>query len=162
MRWRWLLAPLLVVLLGGCDQVTKHVASLELRDASVPLIGGVLDLTYAENRDVGFGLLRMIESDDIRRAVILTAGLTLLAFLLYMLARARHAALTMRIGLALVAAGAVGNLIDRIARGYVVDFIHLHHWPVFNVSDCCLVAGGALIVIDAIRTQPSPRRGAPH
>jgi signal peptidase II len=151
---RWLLAPLLVVLLAGCDQVTKHVASVELRDASVPLVAGVLDLTYAENRDVGFGLLRMIESDGVRRAVILTAGLGLLAVLIYMLARGREASLAMRLGLAFLASGAVGNLTDRLVRGYVVDFIHLHHWPVFNVSDCCLVAGGALIVIDAIRMQP--------
>ena len=155
MRWRWLLAPLLVVLLGGCDQVTKHLASLELRDASIPLISGVLDLTYTENRDVGFGLLRVIESDGARRTVILSAGLALLAFLVYMLARSRESTLAMRLGLAFVAAGAVGNLVDRIARGYVVDFIHLHHWPVFNVSDCCLVVGGALIVLDAMR-RPRP------
>ncbi len=64
-------------------------------------------------------------------------------------------------GALLVTAGAVGNLYDRLTIGFVVDFLHLHHWPVFNVADMGVTIGGALIVLSALRADarpPSPVR----
>ena len=60
------------------------------------------------------------------------------------------------IGFALVLAGAIGNLADRIARGYVVDFIYLHRWPVFNVADICIAAGAVLLLLPAVRARAAP------
>ena len=57
---------------------------------------------------------------------------------------------------ALLLAGALGNLSDRLFRGYVVDFIHLHHWPIFNVADICIVVGALLFALHA-RPLTSPR-----
>ncbi len=54
----------------------------------------------------------------------------------------------------LVLAGAIGNLADRLARGYVVDFIHVHHWPVWNVADAWVVLGVGALMIAAIRAAP--------
>jgi signal peptidase II len=60
-----------------------------------------------------------------------------------------------RAGLLLVLAGALGNYIDRLARGYVVDFIHVTHWPVFNVADVLITLGGALLLVLALRGEPA-------
>jgi signal peptidase II len=49
------------------------------------------------------------------------------------------------------AGGAPGNLVDRVARGYVVDFVHVEHWPVFNMADVFLVVGAALLVVASMR-----------
>jgi len=58
--------------------------------------------------------------------------------------------------LALVLAGALGNLMDRLMRGYVVDFFYLHHWPVFNVADIWIALGVGLLGLSAMR---APRAG---
>ena len=64
--------------------------------------------------------------------------------------RRRHdSARALHIGFALVVAGAAGNVIDRMMRGYVVDFIHVHYWPVFNVADVTIVAGTILLALVA-------------
>ena len=60
-----------------------------------------------------------------------------------------------RVGLALVLAGALGNYADRLLRGYVVDFIHVTHWPVFNIADVLLTVGGALVLLQGLRRQPA-------
>ena len=54
------------------------------------------------------------------------------------------------IGYVMIAAGAVGNLVDRVARGYVVDFVHLAHWPVFNVADVLIAVGGILLATSLV------------
>jgi signal peptidase II len=59
--------------------------------------------------------------------------------------------------LVLVLGGAIGNLADRALRGYVVDFLHLHGWPVFNLADVYLVAGTALLVVLGIRPRKTPQ-----
>ena len=60
------------------------------------------------------------------------------------------------LGYATALAGAIGNHGDRLFRGHVVDWIHVHHWPVFNVADACLVAGMALIVLAQWRRTRAP------
>src|SRR5690348_4896944 len=123
MRWRWIGAFLLLASLTGCDQVSKHVAALELRDAAAPvtLISGIFDLSYTENRDVGFSLLRAIEPDSARRVVILAFGFGMLAMLGWMLVRTRGQRFADSAPLLLLGAGAIGNVADRLFRGYVVD-----------------------------------------
>ena len=60
------------------------------------------------------------------------------------------------IGFSLVLAGALGNVIDRIDRGYVIDFIHLSYWPIFNVADVCVVFGLIALGLSRSRTRPAP------
>jgi signal peptidase II len=155
---RRLLLPLaLLASLVGCDQATKELAVSHLRaEPPVELISGVLDLRYTENRDVGFSLLRFIEDDGVRRGVILAVAATVLLFLGVFLVRKRAELPPVMLGaLSLLAAGAAGNLLDRLLRGHVVDLIHLHHWPVFNVADVCIVAGAILLVFS--RRAPAAR-----
>jgi len=142
------------MLLGvGCDHATKHLATQALRGSeAVALVPGVLDLHYAENRDVGFHLLRAIPEGP-RQVVILTFGVFAVALLLGLFFRRRG--VWQQVGLAMLTCGALGNLLDRLFRGYVVDFIHVHHWPVFNVADVCIVAGAALLVAGIRRGVPA-------
>jgi signal peptidase II len=150
----------LVVLLStflcvGCDHVTKHLAkgAYEGRPAQ-PLVGKVLDLTYTENRDTGFGLLRAVPEGirtPLLTALQLGAGVVCLA-----LALRRPTPTGRRAALALIAAGALGNGLDRLFRGYVVDFLHLHHWPVFNAADVYITAGAVVWLLAAHRDRRPP------
>lgn len=145
-----------LALLVGCDYGTKSLAKAQL-DGQLPheLIHGFLDLRYAENRDIAFNLLRWVP-EGIRTPVLIVAGGLALFALAAALARHRFESPIARAALVLVAAGALGNYMDRIARGCVVDFIHIRHWPVFNVADAYVSVGAILLAFSTFR----PRAGA--
>jgi signal peptidase II len=145
-----LLIPL--ALLVGCDHATKYAAKSRLEaHPPVAVIGGVLDLTYTENHDVGFAMLRFVP-EAVRPPVIYT--LNALALLLLGLVAWRHRASPwIRAGFVLAVAGALGNNTDRLARGYVVDFLALPFWPVFNLADIYIVAAFACLVIGLWRIE---------
>jgi signal peptidase II len=138
------------LLLVGCDHYTKHVAKTGLEGQQPhALVGSVLELSYLENTDSGFGLLRWVPVGV--RTPLLT-GLQLLAGAVFLgLALGRNRSRLFRLALLLISAGALGNGIDRLVRSYVVDFIHLHHWPVFNVADIYITAGAILLVLASRR-----------
>jgi signal peptidase II len=149
------------LLLVGCDHATKHWAVSALRGSPpVELVSGALHLRYAENTDVAFSLLRRVP-EAVRYPVIVAFGLTAtVAVVVIWLAR-RQATRIEQLAFALLIGGAVGNLADRLLRGHVVDFIHLRHWPVFNVADVAIVAGGALLAWAAWRHRArAPAPGA--
>lgn len=133
---------LLAIVLGALDLWTKWLAIARLKGRPSIRLQSFLELHYAENRDVAFSLLASIPQ-PYRRILILAVGIGMTAFLLYMLYNAHRNAL--RFALALILAGAFGNLFDRIVRGYVVDFIHVHFnqysWPLFNLADICITCG---------------------
>jgi signal peptidase II len=141
------LALLLVVsLLVGCDHGTKHLAKRHLQGTpAVELVGGVLDLRYTENRDAAFSALRSLPPSA-KSPVLVGTRLAICVVVLFLLVRRRGLGLD-RLGLAVVLAGGLGNLIDTLWRGCVVDFIHVHHWPVFNVADICVAVGVGLIFL---------------
>lgn len=135
---------LLVILV---DQLTKrwivaYFASGE--KPAIPLLGHVLELQYVQNTGVAFSLL---ENSNIKFAFILIAIGVIAA--LYWRTRAT-ASLLLKVTFGLVLGGAVGNLIDRFTRQYVVDFIHFQipgvfNFAVFNVADSCIVVGVLLL-----------------
>ena len=162
MRWVSQRAALLVavVMLVGCDHATKYAAKSELENQQPrQLISSVLDLRYVENRDIAFNLLAAIPP-AIRAPLLLASGALALVVLSLLLIRSRAAA-SERVALALLLAGAAGNYLDRVARGYVVDFIHVPHWPVFNVADALVVAGLALFGLSRLRAARAARRACP-
>lgn len=153
----------LLLFLVGCDHATKYAAVRSLRNQpGVPLVSGVLELRYTENRDVGFSLLRRVP-EPVRKPLILVGDTVLVGvFALFWWSR-RRAALAEHLGFAFIIAGAVGNLSDRLVRGYVVDFVHLTHWPVFNAADVWLLVGVVLVFFGQ-RSSPqdeAPSRPAP-
>jgi len=139
--------------LVGCDHATKHVAQEELRgEPPVTLVSGVLDLNYTENTDVAFSTLRWIPREA-KFPLIVAANVFMIGFLVVAWYRYRRSWWLVHGAFALVVAGALGNFTDRLARGFVVDFIHLHHWPIFNVADICLTVGGPLLFLHLLRSE---------
>jgi signal peptidase II len=135
------------LLLVGCDHASKHWAEVTLRSARhIELVPGALDLRYTQNPDVAFNLLRGVP-ESVRFWIIVAIGTVATVAVLALWARRRGMGVGEQVGWALILAGAVGNLLDRVVRGHVIDFIHVHHWPVFNVADICIVAGALLLVL---------------
>lgn len=144
-----LLLATLVLGLIGCDHATKHLAETGLRGKPpTNLITNVLELRYTQNHDVGFSLLRSIP-EKTRTPLIFAGGAAglLLVSLLWRRRRQEGANWLEQLAYAAILAGALGNLSDRLLRGYVVDFVYLHHWPVFNAADAYLVVGVALVFL---------------
>lgn len=160
-RLSLMLLLLMVLGLVGCDHATKAAAVSQLAGApAVEVLPGVLELTYTENTDMAFSALRWIP-EDARRVFLLVTGFGLVAGFSWILVRRRPSTLE-SIGYATALAGGLGNHGDRLFRGYVVDFIHLHHWPVFNVADACLLTGCALILLGSLRAgRANPAEGRP-
>jgi signal peptidase II len=156
-RWGLVFGWLLAMV--GCDHATKYAAKAGLEgQPPQPVIPPVLELRYTENTDAAFSLLRWMP-DSARGPFLLAFGAVALGALGLLLARNHQAGLLTRAALLLLLGGALGNYLDRLARGYVVDFIHLTHWPVFNVADVLVSAG---LVLMAWTTLRRPDRAAPH
>lgn len=133
------LSALLVVI----DQYSKHLATIYLSGGhTVPIIADVFELHYLENNGVAFGLLQHMRWIYIPLSIILTIALV------WLLAKSplRHNVL-FRFSCYLCLAGAIGNMIDRVALGYVVDFLYfkLIDFPIFNVADCYVVIATFLL-----------------
>lgn len=151
--------PYLFVTLGilVADQWTKHLVEVQLpRGASEPVISGFLNLVHVRNTGVAFGLFA---SDGGSTSWVLTAlGLVALAavsiYFLWTPVRDR----LLLTALALVAGGAVGNLLDRVMAGSVTDFVDVYvgsyHWPAFNVADSAITVGIVLMILDTFRHRP--------
>jgi signal peptidase II len=150
MKVQWLRPVLFAaaLLLVGCDHVSKHVAKVELEKGPPhTLAAGILELNYTENTDSGFGLMRWM-SPSVRTPLL--TGVQLAGGLVFLiLCLRRRVSATGRLAFLLLAAGALGNGLDRLTRGYVIDFIHLTHWPVFNVADIYITVGALLLVLAA-------------
>jgi signal peptidase II len=155
----------LAVLVGGlvgCDHATKRLATTQLagREA-VTIVDGALSLRYVENRDSAFGLLRRL-APATRRPLLVGASLLATGLIVALWWQRRRAGWLAHLAFALVLAGGVGNLVDRAFKGYVVDFVHVQHWPVFNAADAYLVVGIGLLLLFQRRLLPgAPQTAAP-
>lgn len=154
------------------DRISKIMikAHLSLYD-TVQVIPGCFNIIHTENPGVAFGLFA--DSTNPFRAVILiglSAGvLVLITAVLIRGAKAgERRNWLMRVALAFVLGGAMGNLYDRIVHGTVTDFVEVyadsHYFPAFNVADSCITIGAVLLIIDMLRGRESHRQAvnAPH
>lgn len=134
--------------LVGCDHATKLFAATHLQgSAPRELLPGVLELLYTENHDMAFGLLDSFTTAEQRYPFLVFAKLIgVIVALTALVVRFRQSGWFEKLGVAAIAAGAMGNLLDRMVRGFVVDFIHLSYWPVFNVADIAIVLGGICLL----------------
>ena len=129
----YILCPLLLIVSFLTDQLTKYLALTKLPGHPISLISGILSFTYLENRGVGFGMLQN------RLYIILIVNALILAAILYLFIKMpkEKRFLPVYILMTLVVSGALGNIIDRLRLGYVVDFIYIEliDFPIFNVAD---------------------------
>ena len=157
--------PLLIGVASLCvavDQWTKHWATGHLSFAEpVHVVGEFVRLTYTRNSGIAFGLFAGRSFPFYVFSVIAAIAVVVLFMRARDLTPARH------LSLAFILGGAIGNLIDRVATGEVVDFILLawgrHEFPVFNVADICVTVGVALFALVWTRDaqEPAPGRPAP-
>lgn len=143
------LAGLVVVL----DQLTKRLAEDRLgrtsvRSVPLPAVGDYLRFTYVENRGAAFGLLQD------QTAFFVFVGVLVVGVIAASYRYLPRSGFRLHLALGLQLGGALGNLIDRIRQGYVVDFVdfgyHSNWWPVFNVADSAIVVGVALLALNAL------------
>jgi signal peptidase II len=146
----WPLAAVTLVL----DQVTKAIihGSMALHQSIYVL--PVLDIVHARNTGAAFSFLA--KAAGWQRWMFTGFAIVVSAVILWTLRRTRAAGQRLQCaGLMLIVSGALGNAIDRVRHGYVVDFVAVHwrdaYFPAFNVADSCITVGAGLILLDALR-----------
>jgi signal peptidase II len=149
---KWLLLSALIVV---ADQLTKYVAVQFLAMGKVVTVTPFFNLVLVYNSGAAFSILS--EAAGWQRGLFIAIALIASAWIVYLLRKYPHQ-YGFALALSLVLAGAVGNAIDRIVIGAVIDFLDFHalgyHWPAFNVADSAITCGAALLIWDALR----PRR----
>jgi signal peptidase II len=128
------------------------VAEAALRHAApLVIVPGVVDLQYEENRDVAFDMFsRLSLHPPVWVLGVVAVLTTLIVFITWL--RRQNATWVEQTGFALICGGAIGNAMDRLLRGHVVDFIHVRFWPVFNLADALVVVGVGLLMLGTRRT----------
>ncbi|HVF02627.1 MAG TPA: signal peptidase II [Rubrobacteraceae bacterium] len=150
------LALVLALAVFLTDQFLKRLVEGSMRTGqSIPLVQDVLYLTYVKNSGGAFGILGG------QIAVLLAGSAVAIVFVLWVLLAGLPTLLTV-VGCGLVLGGAAGNLLDRIAEGWVTDFLDLQfwplqRWPVFNVADVAIVLGVAALLLAALRPEKAGR-----
>jgi len=158
--WRvgYLVASLGVYLM---DQASKAWAVRRVRFEDRTIIRGALDFVYAENRGIAFGQLQ--EGGQFGRwFFVVLASAAAIAVLFYFIRTPRNDDRVLG-ACALLLAGILGNLTDRVRLGFVVDFILVHagsyHWPTFNVADASISIGALLLAYDLVFASRSQKSG---
>lgn len=145
----------LILLVVTVDQLTKKLAIRVLRDAgqSITIIPDLLSLTYTENKGVAFGM----EFAPAGMLLLLTGLITIIVLVYVILSKNRTTLFL--VPFALIVGGGIGNMIDRVILGRVVDFIYfdLYHgkifgtylslWPIFNVADSAISIGACMLIL---------------
>lgn len=133
------IALLLVVL----DQVIKYFVLIYLKPISTfTAIPHILDLVYVENSGVAFGMF-----SDLRWIFVIITSIVIIAFIILLIKNAKQSKL-FSVAATLIIGGGIGNLIDRLLYGYVIDYLSLSFFPpVCNFADYCITAGTILLVI---------------
>lgn len=147
---RYLLWLCLAALLLALDLWTKHLASQNLELYRPVPVTGWLNLTLAHNAGAAFSFLA--GAGGWQRWFFTAVALIVSGVLLVWLKRLPHSARLLPVALTMVLGGALGNMIDRIRHGHVVDFVDVHfqgwHWPAFNVADSVIVIGVILLLLE--------------
>lgn len=147
----------IAVVVVGLDQMTKLLVARELvLGQSVPVVSNLFHLTLVHNTGMAFGLLAGADLPFKSILVNLLRVLALGAVLYYALSSGPAERIT-RFGLALILGGALGNIVDGIRLGYVVDFLDVFyrdaHWPAFNLADSAICVGVGLLILESLRHQ---------
>jgi signal peptidase II len=145
-KWRLVSGWLVVILVF--DQFSKLIVdrSMPLHH-TIPIIDGLFNLTYVRNTGAAFGIFAG-SHQAFRLPFLIGVSVLAIGFIFVMLMRLRASATGLITALALILGGAIGNLIDRLVYGEVIDFLDVYlseyHWPAFNVADSCITIGVAI------------------
>lgn len=150
----WLTAALVI----GLDRVSKLAVQRHIEVGTlVPIVPG-LDLSHVHNRGIAFSLFA--DGGPLSRIILHMVILTAVALITWMLVRQSHEGFVPAVAFGAILGGAVGNLVDRVVHGWVVDFIHVsarvgeQRWsfPDFNVADSSITVGACLLILWELRS----------
>ena len=136
------------VALAIADQLLKKLFSGTMQlGESIPVLPGIFHLTYIQNPGAAFGLF------ENQTLFFIAIAAFLLAFLAFAYKELAAQGIWVRFGMSLLAGGAVGNLLDRVRFGAVIDYLDFRIWPIFNLADIGICLGAALIVWGLLREE---------
>jgi len=128
------------------DRLTKYIIYKSLScGQSVKVLPDIFHLTLVLNKGVAFGLFRE------QKTFFLLVAFLAIPFIIYYVFKNHHKVIGLPLASGLILGGAVGNLIDRIRFGYVIDFLDFRVWPVFNIADSCITIGAVLLGYNILR-----------
>lgn len=136
------------------DHATKYLVEHRTpEDWVYTVIPGFFDLVHRHNRGVAFSMLADFEGPWLT-PVLIGFAIVMIGVLVWLMGAPETGGPRTRMGLALIAGGATGNVLDRIVRGSVVDFadfyVGIHHWPAFNVADSAIFIGACFVIFDLL------------
>lgn len=133
---------LLTLLILAFDQIIKVMVTIKLVPLqSVTIIKGIFTITYVRNYGAAFGILQS------QTLILIALSIAVIFFVWINRNKLSGYPKVFQVGLGLALGGALGNLVDRIRLGYVVDFLDFQVWPVFNLADIAIVGGVGLIIL---------------
>jgi signal peptidase II len=153
----WLVLSVLIVVL---DQITKYAVTRNFAVGEAVAVTPFFNLVLVYNPGAAFSFLS--DQAGWQRTLFITIALAASAWIVYLLRKHPHQR-PFALALSLVLAGALGNVIDRILFGAVIDFADFHawghHWPAFNVADSAITCGAVLLAWDALRPRQKDEGG---
>ena len=154
-KWKMVLGWVVSILV--LDQLTKMIVDRTMPlHHSIPIIDGFFNLTYVRNTGAAFGIFAG-SHEAFRLPFLILVSVLALGFVVVMLKRLRDEETGLITALSLIIGGAIGNLIDRVLYGEVIDFLDFYwshyHWPAFNVADSCITIGVLITLFYLIRAK---------
>lgn len=140
----------LLVIMGvlAMDQVAKFIVQSNMIEGqSTPVIDGIFHLTYVRNPGAAFGIF------PDRTSFFILVTLLVIIIVVFFYRQIPREKILMRMALGLMVGGALGNLLDRIRLGRVVDFFDFQVWPVFNIADMAVVFGVGILILELLRSK---------
>jgi len=164
MKSKYLILLALTPLILVFDQLTKlYIDKTMQLYQSIPVIDGLFSITYLRNRGAAFSFL---SDASWRLPFFLLATVIAVIAILVAFRKLRDEQRFAAVSLTLILSGAVGNLIDRVRMGEVIDFLDVywgtHHWPAFNVADSAICVGVALLALDMFREEKRLKQERRH
>lgn len=150
---RWKLFSIIVIAGLLLDQATKlYVDAKMILHQSIPLIDGIFSLTYLRNRGAAFSFL---SNASWRIPFFIFVTIIAVSVIIVAMRKLKEEQRFAQVALAMIFSGAVGNLVDRVRLGEVIDFLDIywrsHHWPAFNVADSLITVGVMMVALDMFR-----------
>jgi signal peptidase II len=161
MKAKYLILALTAPIILVADQLTKLYIDRTMKlYQSIPVVDGLFSITYLRNKGAAFSFL---SDASWRLPFFILATLIAVIAIITAYCKLKDEQRFAAFSLSLILSGAIGNLIDRVRMGEVVDFLDVywrsHHWPAFNVADSAICVGVALLALDLFREERKAKKG---
>ncbi|MEI8215693.1 MAG: signal peptidase II [Eubacteriales bacterium] len=148
---RFILYIFIIIFILALDQIVKYIVSTHIGlNESIPIFGNFFQLTHIHNNGAAFSILQ-----DMQIFLIATTAILCVVLCAFLILKRKVTQWPIMSGISLIIGGGLGNLIDRIRFGYVVDYLHFGMFPIFNVADMSVVGGSLLLLIYIMIIEPS-------